>query len=83
MENNNEIVQIDAKCRNQYNTSPNVLSRISTKLDSCLDKINEKRQEMGFGNLSKPKITELIVRHKLFSKIELDIIHFNPEEEEE
>lgn len=69
--------------RNQHNDSPNVLKRISTKFDSRINEINDKREEAGLDGLSKPKITELIVRHKSFPIIEKDIIDFNPNLEEE
>lgn len=65
-ENNN-------KCKN----FPNVLKRISTKFCMRIDKINDRREENGFDKISRPKITELIIRHKLFPEIEKDIIHFD------
>jgi hypothetical protein len=65
------------KKRKRDNNSPNVLKRISSKFNDKIDFINEKREELGFNLLSKPKITELIIRHNLFSKIEEDLIHFD------
>lgn len=73
---------LNKKNKNQYNNSPNVLTRISTKFDLKINEINEKREEIGFDRLSKPKITELIVRHDFFPKIENDLINFNTELEE-
>ena len=71
-----QSIEIERKI-NRYNNSPNLLQRVSTKFGCEIEKINDSRIENGFGELSNPKITELIVRHKLFSKIKEDIIHFD------
>jgi FtsZ-binding cell division protein ZapB len=67
------------KNKNHYNNSPNDLKRVSSKFCNEIDNINDKREEIGFGKLSNPKITELIIRHKWFKAIKEDIIHFNIE----
>lgn len=78
-----EIQKTKIQNKIQYGNSANVLQRISTRFDLKIDEINGKREETGFDKLSKPKITELIVRHKSFSVIEKDLIQFNPNLEEE
>jgi len=60
----------------------NTLIRVNNKFDEAIDNINEKREASGFDKLSKPKTTELVVRHKEWVQIENDIIHFNVELEE-
>ena len=62
------------------NGRSNVNTRVSVSFDNeaCKDGyINNKRTENGFDALSYPKITDLIIKHKLWDKIKQDIIHYN------
>ena len=60
------------------------LIRVSTDFIKAIDYINNQREENGFDALSKPKITQLIVRHKFcWSKIQEDISRFNSEMDDE
>lgn len=53
------------------NTS-NVLIRVSTELDSHILDIQEERGD----SISKPTITSLLCRHKLWKRIKEDLINF-------
>lgn len=60
------------------------LIRVSPKFDYVLEKINEKREEIGLDRLSKPKMCELIIKHLAWGKtIGNDLIHFNINLEED
>lgn len=61
--------------KNSHNSNTTI--RVSLIFDEKINNINEKREVSGFESLSKPKITDLIVKHKLFQKIENDLINYN------
>jgi hypothetical protein len=66
------------------NGGANTIMRVSNLFAIKADKINEKRIENGYERLSNPKITELIIKHKLsWKQIEEDLIYYNTEIEEE
>jgi len=54
----------------------NVLKRVSTKFFEETKNINQLRDENGDNIISHPKITELIIKHKLWNNIKADIINF-------
>ena len=64
------------------NVRPNKLTRISVAFGKKFIHINRKRYERNLRPLSIPKITELIIRHKFWYKIEEDIINFLLDEKE-
>ena len=66
------------KCIN--NGSSNELARMSIAFKKRLNRIERVRSELGINKLSNPKITELIIRHKLWPRIEEDIINFTLKE---
>lgn len=76
-----KIKQIqDRKLRLRANNcgKSNINQRVSINFRNKLDFINDQREQNGFDCLSYPKITELIIKHKLYWKsIENDIINYN------
>lgn len=70
----------DRKLRLRSNNcgKSNVNQRVSINFRRFADCINEKREENGWDALSYPKISELMVMHKKYSKnIQNDIINYN------
>lgn len=61
----------------------NTHSRVSNNFFNKLEEINDKRETLGFDKISNPKITELVVRHKLWALIERDLMYFNTSLEED
>jgi len=59
----------------------NTHTRVSIKFLKKIKKIIDTRKELGFEGLSFPKTTELIIKHKLWTPIERDIINFNTKNE--
>jgi hypothetical protein len=59
------------------NNFSNILRRMSIMFYDQMGFIDEKRRENGFDDLSLPEKTELIVKHKNWSLIQNDIIHFD------
>lgn len=90
-EHKREIQQLEDKIKNKKikeksklrvksknNNNANKLIRVSNEFAERINNINDKREENGFDNLSGPKITDLIIKHKKYWKlIEEDIINFN------
>ena len=80
-----QSLQIEEKENNKVNGNHvNKLIRVSTNFDNTLINIQNKRVEYGKDNkfVSKPKITELIIKHRLWNNMKNDLISFNFEEEE-
>lgn len=77
-----EIKKIQNKRKNG-NNDPNIHIRVSCKFNNEIEDIIRKRIEQGKDDdiLSRPRITELIVRHKSFPQIKQDIIDFDIEVE--
>ena len=66
------------RAKSDTNGKANSLIRVGNNFAKKMDFINDKREEKGFDKLSKPKITELIIKHKShWRKMEQDIINFN------
>ena len=65
------------------NTRPNTLMRVSVAFEKRLLSINKERSESNLRTLSAPKITELIIRHKSWGKIQEDIINFLLDDEDD
>jgi hypothetical protein len=61
----------------KINNGSNIGRRMSIKFFNQMNMIDEKRRENGFDNLSLPEKTELIIKHKNWSLIQDDIIHFD------
>lgn len=75
-----EIRKLEQKSKNK-NGSSNTLIRVANKFKTEIEDIQEKRIELGLDDepISKPKITELLIKHKLWpDNIKSDIINFNP-----
>lgn len=73
------------KIKGKSNGKSNTLVRVSNLFDEELEDIINKRIENGFDlqPLSKPKITELIVKHKtLWPGLKDDILNFINEKNE-
>lgn len=73
-----KLLKVSELKKRNGNGVPNILVRISTRFNQEIDEIIQKRRE----NISKPKTTELIIRHKLWNKIKEDLMNFDLEEEE-
>ena len=74
-----DLIEIEdpiAKMRCINNNKSNYLARSPIILKEKIKYINKKRKEKNLNELSGPKITELIIRHKLWNDIEQDIINF-------
>lgn len=70
----------DRKLRLRSNNcgKSNINQRVSLNFRRFADYINERREENGWDCLSYPKISELIVMHKKYSKrVQNDIINYN------
>ena len=65
------------------NGGSNMLTRVSIGFKRRLDSIDKNRRERELNKLSAPKITELIIRHKHWNKIEEDITNFLLDDEVE
>lgn len=62
----------------------NEIIRVSKGFAKKLSDLNDKREENGFEGLSNPKITDLIIKHKIgWVLIERDIINFVNDKEGE
>jgi len=81
MDNIVKMEDFDTKMRCINNGRPNILTRVSIAFKRKLNYINIKRKEYNLNELSNPKISELIIKHKLWVKIEDDIINFLLDEE--
>ena len=79
----NELELYKGRLYNQTNGKNNKTTRVSTTFWNKLNYINEKRNEEGLVELSNPKITELIIRHKLWNVIQQDLINYLLEAENE
>lgn len=83
---NSQIQMVDRNVvRSINNGKPNILRRVSISFHKKMNFINKIRtsEEHNLNRLSDPKITELIIRHKLWSKIQEDIINYLLDEGEE
>ena len=67
----------------QVNYNSNKLIRVSNNFDKEITNVQNKRIEIGMDEtfVSKPKITDLIIKHNHWFKLKDDIINFNFEEE--
>lgn len=73
------IKKLRMKKNKQHNgiSNGNQIIRVSNNFSKKLDNINEKREENGLDQLSNPKITDLIISHKLYwLNIEKDILSY-------
>ena len=78
-----KIKKLDSKKRKEsYSNGGNELIRVSNKFKKELEDIDDKRTELKFVNISHPKKTELIVRHKDWLKKKKDLINFDTKLEE-
>ncbi len=78
IKNNNKKEKQKLRVKSNSNGKANKLTRVSIDFAKKISYINEKREENGFDDLSGPKITDLIIKHKKYWKlIEKDIINFN------
>ena len=68
------------RLKSDSNGKSNVNTRVSRNFDDKLEDINKQREELGLNKLSKPKMTELIVKHKYnWKPIEEDIVTYDNE----
>lgn len=80
IKNNKNIKDKSLRVKSDNNGKSNILKRVSNNFSNKIENINNKREENGFDNLSFPKITDLIVKHKThWKRIEQDIMFFNTE----
>lgn len=74
----------ELRIRSNNNGGSNKLIRVSNKFAEKILSINKKRGKKRFEELSGPKITDLIIKHKIgWPKIEEDIIGYNTSLESE
>lgn len=80
-----QIKKIEEKHNKKSNSKSkaNVLARISKEFNYELDEIINGRLKIRkeVRAISKPKLTNLIMKHKNWGEIKNDCIHFNFEEE--
>ncbi len=62
--------------KNNSISKANVLVRISRKFNDILDNILKELEGKGF-RISKPKLTDLIIKHKNWGEVENDCINFD------
>lgn len=75
--------KMEKKVKGKNGNHVNQLIRVSKNFDNEIVDAQNKRLEYGRDEnvVSKPKITELIIRHQSWRGIKDDIINFNFEEE--
>ena len=69
----------EKKLKESYCSGGNKLMRVSVDFSKQFTLIDEKRELVDLEEISNPKKTELIFRHKLWPTIKSDIINFNTE----
>jgi len=81
---NEEIRKINEEnkkqIRNNRNGNANVLTRVGSEFNQAIEKLIEERLDKGMDEtrVSKPKITNLIVKHKLlWPPLRLAILNYN------
>ena len=77
MENQTETKGVE-RINYVNNNGSNTIGRESVIFSNRLNMINEKREEIGLRRLSRPKITQLIIRHNNWKSIEDDLISYSP-----
>lgn len=65
------------------NNKPNIITRVSIAFEKRFMLINKRREENNAPGLSRPKFTELILKHKLWNQIQEDIINYSLKSEDE
>lgn len=84
-ERKEEIKEINKKIKiirnNKKIKSPQVneLIRVSKKFNEELEDVQQRRIDIGFDEMktSKPKLTDLVVKHKFWNNVKDDMINFN------
>ncbi len=71
---NKKVIEKEKPKSNNHGSK---LIRVHQKFDDKMEDINNKREEKGLDKLSKPKITELIIRHKQWKSIESGFVNFD------
>jgi hypothetical protein len=75
----NQKIRIIRNNKNLKSSQVNELIRVSKKFNEELENIQKKRIDIGLDEkeTSKPKLTDLIVKHKSWSNIKEDMVKFN------